>query len=245
MNERLAVAIPALNPTVELIHYTKQLIENNFSSIIVVNDGSNDRYVFEQLRAFDNVTVLHHEVNLGKGRALKTAFQHCVTHLPHIDGVITADADGQHAIEDVCNVAKYFAQNETSLILGERSFEDVDVPKKSFIGNVICSHLFYYLFKKKLSDTQTGLRAIPFSILSDLIALKGERYEYEINMLIYAIKRNIPIDGIRIQTIYYNNNAGTYYKAIADSFKILKKLVIGFLHFNSQHHSDSHIGECK
>lgn len=247
MNRQLVAIIPALNPTNQLIDYTKQLLQSDFPAVVIVNDGSepNRRHIFAQLNEIDGVTVLQHDVNFGKGRALKTAFHYCLSHFPDKLGVVTADADGQHAIDDVCNVSSHFAQHPTRLVLGVRDFSKEDVPKKSYLGNVICTNLFYFLFGKKLPDTQTGLRAIPMKLLRDLVSLKGDRYEYEMNMLIYAIKRNVPIDEVTIKTIYYNNNEATYFKAIRDSFEILKKLAIGFFHFSSQFKNESQIGDYK
>lgn len=210
------VIIPALNPPEQIIEYVEDLLAQGFAHIIVVDDGSKPStdYIFNELRNVGRCTVLVHDVNKGKGRALKTAFTYCINHFPTIDGVVTADADGQHALEDVCHVANFFAKNPTDLVLGIRNFKESHVPKRSYIGNTITSFGYQLLFRSKLQDTQTGLRAIPFSHLEKMILLKGERYEYEINMLIYANKRNLNISEVMIQTIYHNNNEGSYYRTI-------------------------------
>ena len=121
-----------------------------------------------------------------------------------------------------------------SIILGIRDFTDANVPLRSYIGNKITSFGFFLLFRYKLQDTQTGLRGVPLKHLPVLIQLKGERYEYEINMLIYAIKRRIRLRKIPIQTLYFNNNEGSYYHAVKDSLKIFNRLMIGFLYFHGQ-----------
>lgn len=230
------VIIPALNPPEQLVDYVEQLLLKDFVHIIVVDDGSipDSEFVFNELRNIGRCTVLVHERNKGKGRALKTAFSYCLTNFPTIEGVITADADGQHILEDVCRVSDYFSKNSNDLVLGSRNFKKANVPKRSYIGNTITSFGFYLLFRRKLQDTQTGLRAIPFSHLKKMILLKGERYEYEINMLIYAKKQKLNISEVEIQTIYHNNNEGSYYRTIQDSLIIFNRIMAGYFNFNRQ-----------
>lgn len=233
----LVVIIPALNPPESLIEYVKELQSEGFLKVVIVNDGSKNEFssIFSELNSLQGCIVLNHNINMGKGRALKTAFTYITKTMPTIEGVITADADGQHTISDVCRVAKTLAANGNDLILGIRNFQEGNVPKRSYLGNTVTSYIFSLLFGRKLQDTQTGLRAIPKQELSRMLSLKGERYEYEINMLIYACKRNLRIQEVSIQTIYYNNNSGSYYNTIKDSMKIFRKLISGFLYFNRQY----------
>ncbi len=229
----LAVIIPALNPEETLIDYVKSLLSKGFREVIVINDGSRENlsYIFSQLENLDRCTVLTHVKNRGKGRALKTGFQYYLQHFSDLSGVVTADADGQHTVEDVCKVAEKLQEVKSHLVLGIRDFKEAHVPKRSYIGNTITSFAFYLFFQQKLVDTQTGLRAIPTREIRRMIQLRGERYEYEINMLIYANKMKLPIEEVKIKTIYYNNNEGSYYKTIRDSWKIFRKLVSGVVYF--------------
>src|SRR5690625_516260 len=93
------VVMRAFNPSESLLSYTEVLANNGISHIIVINDGSNAHTlpVFEALSKTTYCTVLTHEKNRGKGRALKTAFAYILEHFQDITGVVTADADGQHA----------------------------------------------------------------------------------------------------------------------------------------------------
>ncbi|TCS81260.1 glycosyltransferase family 2 protein [Tepidibacillus fermentans] len=227
-----AIIIPALNPTNSLLDYVKRLLAEGAEQIIVVNDGSKEEltYIFTELNTIEGCTVLTHEINKGKGRALKTAFKYFLEHHKDLEGVITADADGQHSVEDVCKVAKALENSNGGIILGVRDFKQSNVPLRSYIGNRTTSLLFRLLFGYKLEDTQTGLRGIPKKELLQILELKGERYEYEMNMLIYAKKMNIKFSEISIQTLYFNNNATSHYNSIQDSIRVLTQLISGFLH---------------
>jgi putative flippase GtrA len=229
-----AIIIPVLNPTENLIVYVKTLLAEGAAQTIVVNDGSKEELtsIFTELNTIEGCTVLTHEKNKGKGRALKTAFNYFLNHNKDLNGVITADADGQHSVEDVCKVANALEITKGEIILGVRGFSESNVPVRSYIGNKTTSLIFQLLYGYKLKDTQTGLRGIPKEELAWIMELKGERYEYEINMLIYAKKMHVKISEIPIQTLYFDNNASSHFNSIVDSLKIFRKLISGFLHYS-------------
>ncbi|MBB2481277.1 bifunctional glycosyltransferase family 2/GtrA family protein [Bacillus sp. APMAM] len=231
--KKCAVIIPVLNPAEDLIHYVAALLSNGVPQIIVVNDGSNKELIpiFEKLDAMERCTVLTHAVNRGKGRALKTAFAYFLEHFKDLVGVITADADGQHTVKDVCRIADALEGNDEGIILGVRDFDEVDIPKRSLIGNKLTSFIFRLLYGYNIKDTQTGLRGIPTNVLPSIIKLQGERYEYEMNMLIQAKKMNLTISEVPIETVYFNNNEGSHYNSIVDSTRIFIRLISGFLQY--------------
>lgn len=226
--KKVCVIIPALNPPHELINYIYDLLNQNVSQIVVVNDGSSTHCnsLFNEILHIQNCTVLTHETNRGKGRALKTAFQHVLNHC-NVEGVITADADGQHSVQDVIKMGRALSNVQDGILLGVRDFDQDYVPARSYIGNKLTCFLFNFLFKIKLIDTQTGLRGIPINLLPILLDLEGERYEYEMNMLIALAKRKLPIQQLPIQTIYLNKNKSSYYHPIKDSYKIFSMILSG------------------
>lgn len=233
MREQTALIIPALNPEETLLAYVQDCISHGFSHIVVVDDGSEAEYdtIFTQLDNCKEVTVLHHEQNFGKGRALKTAFSFCRQQAKkwQLFGVITVDSDGQHHIEDVCRIAE--AMDETSLILGCRDLLGENVPPKSRFGNLLTCRVFRLLYGKWISDTQTGLRGIPLSYLELMLQVRGERYEYETEMLITVVRNKIFIKEMQIETIYIEENAGTHFRPVVDSVKIYAVMLKRFLLF--------------
>ena len=219
---KISVIIPSLNPDEKLMKVVNGLIEEGFDDIILVNDGSDKEHEgpFNEAAACSQVTVLVHEVNKGKGRALKTAFKYCRDNRPDIDGVITVDGDNQHLPKDIRACVEAMVEKGDKVILGCRNFKLDNVPPKSKIGNNITGFVFRAFCRIKISDTQTGLRAIPYKYLQDMLDIKGERFEYETRMLLEMKRRGIGFDEVEIETVYIEENASTHFHPFRDSMKI-------------------------
>ncbi len=233
-NFNAALVIPALNPPDSLPDYAELLAKCGAKRIIIVNDGSNCQFqnIFDRLAALEYCTVLHHEANQGKGQALKTAFNYYLQHFrQEFQGVIMADADGQHRAEDICHLASLLDEEKNELLLGCRDFDLPDVPWRSRFGNHLTSAVFKGLYGSSLSDTQTGLRGLPNQQLDWICQLKGNRFEFEINMLIQGRKRGVALQQVPISTIYYDNNAGSHYQTIRDSWPIFLALISGLVEY--------------
>jgi putative flippase GtrA len=224
---RVLIVIPSLEPNDKLLLLLKSLRvhlaeqPDIHADILLVDDGSGANYagLFEEAQRQYGCTLLRHAVNLGKGRALKTAFNYFLNEFRDYSGVVTADSDGQHTPEDIIRCIRMLSCSG-SLILGCRNFDVKDVPFKSRFGNKITRKLFSFLCGVNLSDTQTGLRAIPAELLPLMLAIPGERFEYEMNMLIECGNRDIAIAEVPIETIYSENNKGTHFNPLFDSLKI-------------------------
>ena len=228
------ILIPSLEPDGRLPAYIRKLTENGFGHVVVVDDGSAESYqeIFREIGEIDSrVKVLHHDVNHGKGVALKTGYTWIRENLPGISGVITADADGQHTVPDCIRLAEELEKGEKALYLGSRDFSLPNVPPKSRTGNRFTSVLFFLLYGKWLQDTQTGLRAFRREELDFMIEVEGERFEYEMNVLIACARSGIPMIPITIETVYEDENRGTHYHPFRDSMRIFQVIVRGFVRF--------------
>jgi len=168
--------------------------------------------------------VLTHTVNQGKGRALKTAFEYCAQQ-QDLDFFVTVDADGQHQTSDIIKVLDASIHHPDALILGSRSFDESQVPLKSKLGNKITRTITSYLIGQKISDTQTGLRGFGRSAMEKFLKVPGERYEYEMNMLLYCGKLSIPIEEVVIETIYIDDNAASHFNPLLDSIRIYRQIL--------------------
>ncbi|MBQ2473380.1 MAG: bifunctional glycosyltransferase family 2/GtrA family protein [Lachnospira sp.] len=226
---KISVIVPSLNPDEKLLEVVKSLKEKGFNNIILVDDGSDDSHkmAFNEAAKYDGVSVLVHEVNKGKGRALKTAFEYFLKERPEYDGVVTVDGDNQHKAEDVLKCCEAMISNK-SLILGVRDFSRDDIPARSKFGNNLTSGIFKTFCKLNITDTQTGLRAIPREFIKDMLEVKGERYEYETNMLLALKSHNIPFMEVGIQTVYIDENESSHFNPIKDSIKIYKVIFAYF-----------------
>ena len=215
------ILIPAYRPDAKLIELLRQLLPCNFRAVIVVNDGSGEEYgeIFRTIESMSEVTILNHAVNMGKGAALKTGFNFICGKYQDAACVITADADGQHTPEDILRMSRQFANDPASLLLGVRSF-DKNVPFRSLFGNKLTAVLMRLILNIKVSDTQTGLRAIPISFLPELMHITYNRYEFELEMLLCAKRNRIQITEMPISTVYINDNASSHFNPLRDSFKI-------------------------
>lgn len=218
---KVSVILPSYNPGEKLLRAVEALTEAGFDDIIVINDGSRDECVrfFNEISDNPNVTVLNHEKNMGKGRALKTAFQFFLDNRSDMVGVVTTDDDMQHSCKDIIACAKEM-EAANAAVFGARSFRGGNVPPKSRIGNNITSFTFRFLCGIKITDTQTGLRAIPRKYLPTLINVGGERFEYETNMLLSMKQNDLPFKELPIETIYNDNNSETHFNPLKDSIKI-------------------------
>lgn len=217
----VAVLIPAWQPDMALCHLAGELAARQCPAIIVVNDGNGPEFnpIFEQVAAFPNTVVLRHAVNQGKGRALKTGFNFLLTALPVCTGVVTADADGQHSIDDIVRVAMSLAASGQRTVLGSRQFAR-HVPLRSRFGNTITRSVFAFLTGHKISDTQTGLRGFPVGVLPRLLALPGERYEFEMTVLAALCRSGTRPVEVPVSTIYIDGNRSSHFDPIRDSMRI-------------------------
>lgn len=217
----LACIIPAYKPSREgLVGFTNRILSECEDLLpVVVNDGSGAEFdeVFASLDP--RVKVLTHTVNRGKGRALKTAIEYVKDNMPNVSGAVTADADGQHRLEDVQSAARELMEHPNALILGGRRF-DGNVPLRSRFGNSLTRNVFAIASGTKVYDTQTGLRAFSRNRFERMLEIRGERYEYEMNMLLYLAREGTPIREITIETVYIDDNSASHFNPIKDSLKI-------------------------
>lgn len=219
----IAIIIPVLNPDEKTTTFIDRLLEEGFKNIIVIDDGSNEesQKYFDEIRKHPECTVLVHEVNRGKGAALKTAFSYLAENRPDIEAAVTADGDGQHDTNSIKNCLKKFSENRDAVIFGGRDFSDKEnIPWQSRYGNKISSVVYRFSSGINLKDTQTGLRVIPSSCFERFSKLNGDRYEYETEMIIDIASNDIPYHEVPITTIYINDNESSHFNYVRDSVKI-------------------------
>ena len=226
--------IPAYEPGDGFAGYVDRLAQQGFGRIVVVDDGSGGsfRAVFDAIAAKPFCTVLRHDANRGKGAAIKTGLSFIQREYPSAVGVVTADADGQHAPEDCLRLAETLInQKGQTIFMGCRTFSLKATPFRSWIGNRWASATFGLIHGRWLPDTQTGLRAFPLSLLPFMLNVNGDRFEYEMGVLIAAARQGFPIEAVPIRTIYENGNAGTHFRPLRDTLCINRLVFADFFRF--------------
>lgn len=227
MNKKTVVVIPAYNPGEKLIGLVDKLNKENLSEIICVNDGSDNKEIFEKIKSF--CCVLTHDVNKGKGCALKTAFTYIRDNYSKGVHIITVDADGQHTVKDIKRCVEKIKQCDTNtMVFGCRQFDGEVlkvIPWRSRFGNNVTKFVTKYFCGLNISDTQTGLRAFGYELLDFMIGVMGDRYEYEMNVLLNAKKNNIKFVEVEIETIYEDGNSSSHFNPILDSIKIYRIII--------------------
>lgn len=230
-----ALIIPAYKPDDRLPPYIQALKEAGIGKIVIVDDGSGDSYspLFNSIPQDEQVHIISYMPNGGKGVALRTGMRYVLDECPGLEYIVTADSDGQHTVKDVLRMVDSLSENHEGLLLGSRDFSGADIPVKSRLGNRITSAVFLLLYGRWVGDTQTGLRGFHRELLPTMIAVKGDRYEYEMNMLIECAGLKQPIRPLPIETVYENNNEGSHFRAFQDSARIYGVIFSGFFRFIS------------
>ena len=226
----VAVVLPSLDPDKKFTGVVRELLEAGFENIVIVDDGSDEAHQqpFAEAGSHSQCRVLHHGVNKGKGRALKTAFAYVTENLPDVKGVVTIDGDGQHLTEDIIACARRMLREEKNVVLGCRDFDAPGVPPRSVAGNKSTNRLFRLFCGIKIADTQTGLRAIPARYLPAFCGIEGERFEYETNMLLQMKRQGIAFSEQKIATVYDSEDYSSHYNAFKDSARI-GRIMLKFL----------------
>ena len=227
----VSVVLPSLDPDEKLNAVIDGLLQYGFTDIILVNDGSkpeNLHYFTEAAAAHPEIHLLTHEVNRGKGAALKNAFRWFLENRPEGAGVVTVDGDNQHHPADTRACCEHMLSTG-HCVLGCRDFTLEHVPKRSRFGNHTTSLVFKIFCGMNISDTQTGLRAIPRKYLEALSNVSGDRFEYETNMLLAFKEQGIPFDEVKIRTVYIEENKSSHFRVIHDSWRIYKLILRHFV----------------
>lgn len=226
--------IPAYKPAACLPELLKQLKDFGFE-IFLIDDGSGAAYEHIFFECSRYAEVLHHIQNEGKGTALKTGLAEIALHYPKDAVVVTVDADGQHKPDDVLAVSKLAENNPGALVLGSRKMIG-NVPLRSKLGNAVTRFVYRISTGLQVYDTQTGLRAFGTELIEKLLQIPGNRYEYEMNVLLYCAREHIAILEQPIETVYLEGNVSSHFNAAKDSARIYKEILkfsassfIGFL----------------
>ncbi len=220
------VLIPAYNPEPAMVKTAQELNEKGFF-VLIVNDGSAEEFspLFSQAEKF--ARVIGYEKNCGKGAALKHGIRCILKELPWAKYFVTADADGQHSVSDIIKTAKLL-RKKGGIVIGSRDFKG-KIPLRSRVGNNLSRFAYTIETGRYIRDNQSGLRGFEASLCEWLLGVKGEKYDYEINVLMYAAKQNIPFCETPIETIYIEDNRSSHFDPVKDTLRLHGKMLMASL----------------
>lgn len=231
---KYAVLIPAYKPDEKFVDFVTLLTTKNIP-VVAVDDGSGEA-CSEFFNAAERLgcVVVHHDVNKGKGQALRTGFEKIIRLNSKGAGynyVVTADCDGQHDLQAINTVVEaaeesLLSEKGPAFVIGGRFRDDGEkIPFKSKLGNGFTRLIFKLATGLSIHDTQTGLRAVPECLFEKMLKVKGDRYEYEMNMLLQIKTWHVQYKEVKIKTIYFDNNAGTHFHPFRDSFLVISQIL--------------------
>jgi len=223
MKQRTAIpiVIPVYNPPELFVPFVKRLRTSVSAHIIVINDGSDNvfRKYFSKIRNFPKTTVIGYRSNAGKGAALKYAMRYIGKYFGSVGGIITVDADGQHETDDIRTCFAFARKNPDALCIGKR-IPRKHMPIRSRTGNAVTRTFLFLLHRYYVTDTQSGLRYIPWGLMERCKASLFNAYDFELDMIIQALRSNMGIVEFPMRPIYINKNKASHYKTFRDSFHV-------------------------
>jgi glycosyltransferase involved in cell wall biosynthesis len=207
----VAVVIPAFQAAKtigEVVRRTRAAFPA--AQIIVVDDGSTDG-----TGSAAQGLVLGHAVNLGKGAALRDGIHEAITKGATV--VVTLDADGQHPPEDLPRLLQPIAEGKADLVLGARERNGA-MPLPRRFTNWLSASLATRIGGQAVQDAQTGFRAFTRAV-AERVQPAGDRYEYEANFLLDALRAGYRVVSVDVPTIY---GARSYFRPWADSWRMAR-----------------------
>ncbi len=197
---RTVVIIPCKNLESEIGDVVRGVLELDLNlDVVVINDGSTDRTSASAGAA--GAHVLEHEVNLGKGAALKTGFEYAIEK--GYDAAITMDGDGQHEPSAIPDFLDTLKKRDADVIIGSRMHAVGEMPKLRIWTNRTTSRIVSLIAGQEISDSQSGYRLIKVSVLRDVVkSFVTTRYDTESELLIRAARRGYKVAAVAIRSIY-------------------------------------------
>jgi len=213
MSGRFAVAIPAFDAAESIAAVARRTLAMA-AEVVVIDDGSRDG-TGDVARAC-GVTVLTHAVNLGKGRALKAAFDHLFAR--GCDAVVTIDADGQHPPEEMPKLLAPW-RDGADLVLGTRDHLYAAMGRVRRASNGTSSWLISHVAGAELPDCQTGYRLYTRRLI-ETVGFPEPRFEAESAVLVRAVRAGFRVVGVPVRLDKADGRATSHYRPIVDSLRI-------------------------
>jgi glycosyltransferase involved in cell wall biosynthesis len=164
--------------------------------VVVIDDGSTDATCREAVAR--GVRVLRHPFNLGIGGAVQSGFKFALES--GYDYMVQVDADGQHDPAEIPLFVEKFRATGADLIIGERDYSQMPLVRR--VSNTIGRLAFSWAMGRRIRDNQSGYRLLSRRLMEAVLGSAERGYEFEMDMIVIAVKRGWRIEGVPIRTIY-------------------------------------------
>ena len=215
---KIVIVIPLYNEKKHIKDVLMDVAKTKYP-IIVVDDGSSDNSnsIVKGMK-IKNLTLLKHEINLGKGAAMKTGADFAFEN--GANAVVFMDSDGQHLAHDLSKFVIALETNKYDLVLGTRNY-NYGVPLVRFLGNKLASVVVAFMFGTYVSDLLCGFRAITKAGY-EKTKWESDGYGVETEMVARIGKNKIRFCEVPVETIYHDKVKGV---TILDAFGIFGQVV--------------------
>ena len=213
------VVIPAYNEA-ETVRDVTIRARQQCANVVVVDDGSTDS-TFLAVAGLD-VTVLRNEENCGKAGSLSRGFEYALTQ--GAIGVITLDADGQHAPEEIPFFVKRSLDDPSAFLVGARRRDQRRVSFWRYGANRIADFWIGWAAGQPIEDSQSGFRLYPAGLLRE-VTLKHDRrrsFVFESEIVIEAARRGWACQNVSISVRLRAGPRPSHFRPVLDIARITK-----------------------
>jgi glycosyltransferase involved in cell wall biosynthesis len=214
VSERIAVLIPAFNAAPSVAEVVRQTAAQ-LPLVVVIDDGSSDGT--GELARNAGAIVLTHDVNRGKGAALKTGFAWALEQ--GVDGVVTVDADGQHLPSEIPKIVQCHVDTGADLVIGGRAhlFEQM-LPRRRH-ANRFSARAIAWAARVAISDSQSGFRYYSARLIR-AVPLKADGFDLESEVIVRAGASGFKVETTPIELGFVDGLCTSHYKPVADTVRI-------------------------
>jgi len=190
MMMKLSIIIPVFNEEktiVDVFNRVKKVKIGMDKEIIIVDDCSKDN-TKEELKKIKDAKIFFHDVNQGKGAAIRTGLQHVTG-----DVVMIQDADLEYDINEYPKLLDPIKNNEADVVYGSR-FMGKHKPKywTYYMGNKFLTLLTNLLYGSSITDMETCYKVMKADIIKG-IKLRARRFDFEPEITAKLMKKRIRI----------------------------------------------------
>ncbi len=214
---RAAAVIPAFNEVKTIRSLVSRVLVQGVA-VIVVDDGSDDGTV-EQLNGLD-VTLLRNEVNSGKGASLRRGMERALAD--GAEAVVTLDADGQHAPEDIRRLLEAAGRNPGRVIVGARIRNTENAPKARLFANRFADFWVSWAAGRPIRDSQSGFRLYPAAAARAIPRTVNGGFVFESEILIELARRGFRFTTVPIASCYPEDARPSHFRPVRDIARIVR-----------------------